>query len=94
MAAMMIRSVAKLPLSLSDLGLLLAKDLAITGIWFASLMGKTVRWGDRRFRIMEGGKLEEIRSASSPRPPDQPIQHSAAHPISPSPVPDATHGSR
>src|SRR5208337_3782627 len=42
MGAMMIRSVAKLPLSLSDLGLLLAKDLAITGIWFASLMGRTV----------------------------------------------------
>lgn len=94
MGAMMIRSVAKLPLGLSDLGLLLAKDLAITGIWFASLMGKTVRWGDRRFRITDGGKLEEIKSASSPRSPDQPIQHSAAHQMSPSPVPDATHGSR
>lgn len=93
MGAMMIRSVAKLPLSISDLVLLLAKDLAITGIWFASLMGKTVRWGDRRFRIVAGGKLEEINAASKPRPPDAPLSQPAPRPMAPSAVPDATQGS-
>jgi ceramide glucosyltransferase len=93
MGVMMIRSVAKLPTSLTDLGLLLVKDLAITGIWFTSLLGKTVRWGDRRFRIVAGGKLEEIMPASKPRPPDDPIPQPVARPMTPSPVSDATHGS-
>ena len=78
MGTMMIRNVAKLPLSISDLGLLLVKDFCITGIWFTSLFGKTVRWGDRQLRITPDGRLEEINfepglhSDADPAPQPQP----------------------
>jgi len=92
MGTMMIRNVAKLPLSISDLGLLLVKDFCITGIWFTSLFGKTVRWGDRQLRITPDGRLEEIepgpRVRSDPAPSPQPV-----HGMAPSPVSDATPSS-
>jgi ceramide glucosyltransferase len=85
MGALMIRGVAKLPLRLSDLGLLLLKDFCITGIWFASLAGRTVRWGDRHFKIGAGGSLEEIKGGSELRSPDEPLSQTAAQ-IAPSKV--------
>ncbi|HEY2107214.1 MAG TPA: glycosyltransferase [Candidatus Binataceae bacterium] len=94
MGAMMISGVGKLPLSISDLGLLLFKDFCITGIWFASLVGKSVRWGDRHFKIAPGGRLEEIKSQ-----PEVHSRNTAAPPqsvptMAPSPMSDATPGSR
>jgi ceramide glucosyltransferase len=90
MGAMMIGGVAKLPLFISDLGLLLVKDFCITGIWFTSLLGKTVRWGDRQFKITSEGRLEEINPEpgvqSDPAP--QPV-----HPMAPAPVSDASPSS-
>ncbi len=93
MGAMMIRGVAKLPLSLSDLGLLLVKDFAITGIWFASLLGNTVRWGDRQFKITSEGRLQEIASESKARPDPAPEPEPVPHMVS-SQVSDATPSSR
>ena len=90
MGAWMIRGVAKLPLRLSDLGLLLVKDFTITGIWFASLLGKTVRWGDRRFRIRRDGTLQEIVPASTARAAAE--EHPRPAPqIAPPGVADASH---
>lgn len=92
MGAMMISGVGKLPLSIPDLGLLLFKDFCITGIWFSSLVGKTVRWGDRQFKITPGGGLEEIKSQpqfhSGSNPAPQPVP-----PMAPSPISDASSGS-
>jgi ceramide glucosyltransferase len=91
MGTMMILGVARLRPSLSDLALLLVKDFCITGIWFASLLGNTVRWGERRFKIMSDGRLEELgpqptaRSCESPEP-------QAAPSIAPSSMSDATPG--
>jgi ceramide glucosyltransferase len=92
MGVLMIRGVAKLPLSLSDLGLLLVKDFCITGIWFASLLGRTVRWGDRHFKIGAGGSLEEIKKETELRIPDNPPPQPATQ-MAPSKVADATHSS-
>jgi ceramide glucosyltransferase len=61
MAAFMVKVVARLPLRLRDLLFLPAKDLMVTAVWFASLLGRTVRWGDRRYRVLPTGHLEEIQ---------------------------------
>jgi hypothetical protein len=36
------------------------KDLVMTGIYFASLLGNTVRWGGRRFKLLAGGAMREL----------------------------------
>ncbi len=93
MGATMISRVAKLPLSISDLGLLLVKDFCITGIWFASLMGTTVRWGDRQFNVTSDGRLEEV----NPEPGDPSDSTAAPQPVStmaPSRMSDAAPGSQ
>ena len=36
------------------------KDLVMTAIYFASLTGKTVKWGGRRFLLMAGGVMREL----------------------------------
>jgi len=93
MGAMMIKGVARLPLSLSDLGLLLVKDFCITGIWFTSLLGNTVRWGDRLLRITPDGRLEELRPGPKVQSDTTPAPQSV-HPIASSAVSDASPGSR
>jgi ceramide glucosyltransferase len=59
MARFMIRQI----LGLRDLGgeawLVPLKDLLMTGIWFASLVGNEVEWGGRRLRILAGGAMRE-----------------------------------
>ncbi|HLH76090.1 MAG TPA: glycosyltransferase [Candidatus Binataceae bacterium] len=60
-AGFMVKTVAQLPLRLRDLIFLPLKDLAGTAIFFASLLGRTVRWGDRRFRVLATGHLKEIQ---------------------------------
>ena len=64
MAAAILNSPLDLPEKLSDLWLLPLKDLLITGIWFASLFGRRVEWGGRRFRLLSGGRMEEILAIS------------------------------
>lgn len=73
MAAYVMRRVAEIPVRMPDLALLPIKDLLNVGIWAASLLGNTVTWGGRRFRILPDGRLEEIgglgaeaRPASAP----------------------------
>lgn len=77
MAGYVMREVAEIPPSASDLALLPLKDLLNVGIWIASLFGNTVLWGDRRFRILSGGQLEEIEL---PRPEPQPAGVQAGPP--------------
>jgi ceramide glucosyltransferase len=37
------------------------KDLLQFGIWFTAFLGNTVEWSGRRFRIIRGGKLDEVK---------------------------------
>ncbi|MGH7813590.1 MAG: bacteriohopanetetrol glucosamine biosynthesis glycosyltransferase HpnI [Candidatus Binataceae bacterium] len=60
MSAAIIARVLKLPELLRDLWLVPFKDLAMTGIWFASLLSNRVTWAGRRFQIMRGGAMREI----------------------------------
>jgi len=60
MGAFVLGAVARLPIHLTELAFLPVKDLINVAIWFASLMGRTITWGDRRFRILSTGHLEEI----------------------------------
>jgi ceramide glucosyltransferase len=60
MASVMIGKVLKRPQPLSDVLLIPFKDLIMTGIYFASLTGKTVKWGGRRFLLMAGGVMREL----------------------------------
>lgn len=60
MATVMIGKVLRRPQSLRDVFLIPFKDLVMTGIYFASLTGKTVKWGGRRFQLMAGGVMREL----------------------------------
>jgi|SRR5579862_5521482 len=60
MASIMIGKVLKHPQALSDVLLIPFKDLVMTAIYFASLTGRTVKWGGRRFLLMAGGVMREL----------------------------------
>ena len=60
MAAVMIGKVLRKPQSLFDVLLIPFKDIVMTGVYFTGLTGKTVQWGGRRFRLMEGGIMREL----------------------------------
>jgi ceramide glucosyltransferase len=60
MGAIMIGKVLKRPQPLLDVLLIPLKDLVMTGIYFASLTGRTVKWGGRRFLLMAGGVMREL----------------------------------
>ncbi len=92
MGSIMIRRVARLPVSLADLGLLLVKDFCITGIWFTSLLGRNVRWGEREFKVTPDGRLHELKPAAN-APPQSITPPQPASPMPPSAMQDATHGS-
>ena len=62
MAAVIVSSRARLPELLRDLWLVPLKDLAMTAIWFSSLAGNRVWWGGRRFQILTGGAMREVKS--------------------------------
>jgi ceramide glucosyltransferase len=47
------------------LPLLLVKDILTFFIWLSSFMGNTVRWRGKYFRVLKGGKIEEIRRHDS-----------------------------
>ncbi len=61
MAAVIVARVLRLPEQLSDLWLVPIKDLMMTAIWFASLAGNSVLWGGRRFEILAGGTMREVK---------------------------------
>jgi hypothetical protein len=52
--------VLRRPQSLADVLLIPFKDLVMTAIYFASLTGRTVKWGGRRFQLMAGGVMREL----------------------------------
>ncbi len=60
MATVMIGKVLRRPQSLADVLLIPFKDLVMTAIYFASLTGRTVKWGGRRFVLMAGGVMREL----------------------------------
>jgi ceramide glucosyltransferase len=60
MATVMIGKVLRRPQALTDVLLIPFKDLVMTAIYFASLTGKTVKWGGRRFQLMAGGVMREL----------------------------------
>ncbi len=61
MAATITSRVLRMPQALSDLWIVPIKDLIMAGIWLASLVGNEVDWGGRRYRLLSGGRMEEIR---------------------------------
>ncbi len=61
MAAVLVARVLRLPELLGDLWLVPLKDLAMTAIWFSSLAGRSVWWGGRRFQILAGGAMREVK---------------------------------
>jgi ceramide glucosyltransferase len=62
MASLMFAYVLRLPQLLRDAWLVPLKDLLMTGVWFASLAGREVLWGGRRFKLRRGGAMEEIKN--------------------------------
>jgi ceramide glucosyltransferase len=61
MSAYVLRRVLKLPELVRDVWLVPIKDLLMTAVWFASLVSNEVMWAGRRFRIMRGGAMREVR---------------------------------
>jgi len=62
MARLMIRRVLGMPKLGHDAWLAPLKDLVMTAIWFASLGGNEVRWGERRLKILAGGVIREVKA--------------------------------
>jgi ceramide glucosyltransferase len=92
MGAAMIKGLARLPLALSDLGLLIVKDFCITGIWFASLLGNTVRWGERQFKITADGRIEDLQPQSIQ--PSEAPQPQSVTAMAPTEISDASPSSQ
>ncbi|HXW84416.1 MAG TPA: glycosyltransferase, partial [Candidatus Binataceae bacterium] len=61
MSAFVIARVLKLPELLRDVWLVPVKDCVMTAIWFASLTSKRVEWAGRRFEILRGGAMREVK---------------------------------
>jgi ceramide glucosyltransferase len=61
MSAVILSRVLRLPELLRDLWLIPVKDLVMTAIWFASLTKNEVLWGGKRFRILAGGLMREVK---------------------------------
>jgi ceramide glucosyltransferase len=61
MASVMLKRVLGLEKIARDAWLTPIKDLAMTGIWFASLVSNRVTWAGRRFEILRGGIMREVK---------------------------------
>ncbi len=61
MSAMLVGCVLKMPELLTDLWLVPIKDLVLTGVWFASLLSNKVLWAGRKFHLMRGGAMREVK---------------------------------
>lgn len=65
MSAMILGRVLKIPELLTDLWMVPIKDLVMTGVWFASLLSNKVRWAGRKFQLMRGGAMREVKSRAA-----------------------------
>jgi ceramide glucosyltransferase len=61
MASLMMKRVLGLEKIARDAWLTPIKDLMMTGIWFASLASNKVIWAGRRFEILPGGTMREVK---------------------------------
>jgi ceramide glucosyltransferase len=61
MAWLMLKRVLGLEQVARDAWLTPIKDLVMTGIWFASLASNKVTWAGRRFEILRGGAMREVK---------------------------------
>jgi ceramide glucosyltransferase len=61
MAALTLDRVLGLRDLVRDAWLTPIKDLMMTGIWFASLASNKVTWAGRRFEILPGGEMREVK---------------------------------
>ncbi|HTY55784.1 MAG TPA: glycosyltransferase, partial [Candidatus Binataceae bacterium] len=68
MSAVAVGVALRTPEALSDLWIVPLKDLLMAGIWFASLVSNEIDWSGRRYRLLAGGRMEEIRDESEPSP--------------------------
>ncbi|MGA9724946.1 MAG: bacteriohopanetetrol glucosamine biosynthesis glycosyltransferase HpnI [Candidatus Binatus sp.] len=62
MSAAIVGRVLKMPEMLTELWMVPFKDLIMTGVWFASLLSNNVMWAGRRFKVIRGGAMREVRS--------------------------------
>jgi hypothetical protein len=62
---MIIGRVLKIPELLTDLWMVPIKDLVMTGVWFASLFSNKVTWAGRKFQLMRGGAMREVKSRAA-----------------------------
>jgi hypothetical protein len=53
--------VLKMPEMLSELWIVPFKDLIMTGVWFASLLSNNVMWAGRKFKVIRGGAMQEVK---------------------------------
>jgi ceramide glucosyltransferase len=65
MSAMIVGRVLKMPELLTDLWIVPIKDLVMTGVWFASLLSNKVMWAGRKFQLMRGGAMREVKSRAA-----------------------------
>jgi ceramide glucosyltransferase len=61
MAWLMLKRALGLESIAGDAWLTPIKDLMMTGIWFASLVSNKVIWAGRRFEILPGGTMREVK---------------------------------
>ncbi len=62
MSAAIVARVLKMPEMLKDLWIVPFKDLIMTGVWFASLLSNNVMWAGRKFKVIRGGAMQEVKS--------------------------------
>jgi ceramide glucosyltransferase len=62
MSAAIVGRVLKMPDMLADLWIVPFKDLIMTGVWFASLLSNKVMWAGRKFQVIRGGAMREVKS--------------------------------
>ena len=65
MSATLVGRVLKIPELLTDLWMVPIKDLVMTGVWFASLFSNKVVWAGRKFQLMRGGAMREVKSRAA-----------------------------
>lgn len=61
MAAFVESRALRLPVRWRELWVVPLKDLLMTAAWFASVLGREVTWGGRRFRLLADGAIREVK---------------------------------
>jgi ceramide glucosyltransferase len=62
MSAVIAGTVLKMPQMRTELWMVPIKDLIMTGVWFASLLSNKVMWAGRRFKVIRGGAMREVKN--------------------------------